>query len=70
MGKGEWKIHKGDIRVVIGEPIPVAGLGHGDRDELARRSRAAIVAMRGGEGPTDAPPRVAGRGVKTSGSAG
>jgi 1-acyl-sn-glycerol-3-phosphate acyltransferase len=60
MGKGDWKIHKGDIRVVIGEPIPVAELTHADRDELARRSRAAIVAMRGGEGPTEAPPRLGG----------
>jgi 1-acyl-sn-glycerol-3-phosphate acyltransferase len=60
MTKGDWRIRSGDMRVVIGEPIPVAGLAHGDRDELARRGRAAIVALRGGEGPVEAPPRTKG----------
>jgi len=55
MEKGDWKIRSGPIRVVIGEPIPVAGMSFNQRSELARRSRAAIVAMRGGEGPTEAP---------------
>jgi 1-acyl-sn-glycerol-3-phosphate acyltransferase len=56
MTKGDWRIRKGDIRIVIGEPIPVAGMTHGDRDVLAAQARAAIVAMRGGEGPTGALP--------------
>jgi 1-acyl-sn-glycerol-3-phosphate acyltransferase len=55
LAKGEWRIRRGAIHVVIGEPIPVAGMSHGDRDELARRARAAIVAMRGGEGPSEGP---------------
>jgi hypothetical protein len=35
-------------------------MSHGDRDQLAGKARAAIVAMRGGEGPTEAPPRIDG----------
>ena len=57
MHKGDWRIRSGVLRMIFGPPIPVAGLTHGDRDELASRTRAAIVAMRGGEGPTAAPPR-------------
>ena len=55
MSKGDWRIRSGPLRVVFGDPIPIAGLGHGDRDELARRSRTAIAELRGGEGPV-APP--------------
>ena len=55
MRKHSWRIRSGPMRVVVGEPIPVAGLSHGDRNELTRRSRAAIATLRGGEGPTEAP---------------
>jgi 1-acyl-sn-glycerol-3-phosphate acyltransferase len=57
MTKGDWRIRKGPMRVVIGEPIPVAELDFKDRGALARRSREAIAALRGGEGPTEAPRR-------------
>jgi 1-acyl-sn-glycerol-3-phosphate acyltransferase len=54
LGKGRWDVRPGTLRVVVGEPMSTAGLEHGDRDDLLRRSRAAVVALRGGEGPTDA----------------
>ena len=52
MAKGDWRIRSGRMRVSIGEPIPVVGLDQSDREDLARRSRDAVVALRGGEGPT------------------
>ena len=55
MPKHSFRIRRGRMRVVIGEPIPVEGMSFGDRDRLLEQSRAAIVEMRGGEGPT-APP--------------
>ena len=55
MAKRDWRIRSGQMRVVIGEPIPVAALDPSDRGDLARRSRDAVAALRGGEGPTEAP---------------
>ena len=55
MAKHSFKIHPGKMLVRVGEPIPVSDLAFEDRDVLLDRSRAAIVALRGGEGPTDAP---------------
>ncbi len=55
MAKGDWRIRRGQMRVVIGEPIPVTALDHSDRGDLACRARDAVVALRGGDGPTEAP---------------
>jgi hypothetical protein len=32
--------------VLIGDPIPVAGLGSGDREALRERTRTAILALK------------------------
>ena len=53
MRKNGWRIRAGRVRIVFGEPIPVAQFGYGDRDELARLSRAAVIELRGGEGPKE-----------------
>lgn len=50
MPKDSWRIRSGTVRVRIGEPIPVEGLTHGDRNELAATAREAVAALRGGEG--------------------
>ena len=55
MAKHSFKIRPGKMLVRVGEPIPVNDLEFEDRDVLLDRSRAAIVALRGGEGPTNAP---------------
>ena len=55
MAKHSWKIRAGTIRVVVGEPIPVEGMTFDARDELVERAWAAVAALRGGEGPTEAP---------------
>ena len=38
--RGTWRIASGDIEVVVGAPIPVAGV---DREELVRRVRAFLL---------------------------
>lgn len=38
--KGSWQVRGGDIEVIVGAPIPVAGV---DRDELMRRVRAFML---------------------------
>ena len=55
MGTESWRIRRGRMRVVVGEPIPVEGLAFDDRNGLIQGARAAIAEMRGGEGPTEAP---------------
>jgi 1-acyl-sn-glycerol-3-phosphate acyltransferase len=55
MAKNSLKIRPGTMRVRVGEPIGVDDLRFEDREVLLERSRAAIAAMRGGEGPTAAP---------------
>jgi 1-acyl-sn-glycerol-3-phosphate acyltransferase len=55
MPKHSLKIHPGRMLVRVGEPIPVSGLEFGDRVALLERSRQAIAALRGGEGPADVP---------------
>jgi 1-acyl-sn-glycerol-3-phosphate acyltransferase len=42
LGRHGWQIHGGTIDVLVGTPIPVAGL---DRDELMRRVRERLEAM-------------------------
>ena len=41
-GARGWQVHSGAIDVVVGAPIPVAGL---ERDELMRRVRERLEAM-------------------------
>ena len=55
MAKNRMRIRSGRMRVVVGEPIPVAGMTFDARDRLVERTRTAIAALRGGEGPTDPP---------------
>jgi len=55
MAKNRMRIRSGKMRVVVGEPIPVAGMTFDARDQLVERTRAEIAVLRGGEGPTDAP---------------
>jgi 1-acyl-sn-glycerol-3-phosphate acyltransferase len=44
--KGQASPTAGTIEVVVGQPIPTAGLGHEDVDRLTAATRAAIIAMR------------------------
>ena len=53
--KHSFRVRPGPMRVVVGEPITVDDLEFEDREVLLERTRAAIIAMRGGEGPTSAP---------------
>tara|TARA_B100001123_G_scaffold23731_2_gene25804 strand:+ start:364 stop:1149 length:786 start_codon:yes stop_codon:yes gene_type:complete len=57
MAKNRMRIRSGRIKVVVGEPIAVAGMTFDDRHVLVEGARAAIAALRGGEGPTDPPDR-------------
>jgi 1-acyl-sn-glycerol-3-phosphate acyltransferase len=52
MPKGSFRIRPGDITVRIGEPIPVEGMVHDDRDRLRDTVRDAVAHLRGGEGRT------------------
>ena len=56
MPKGSFRIRPGDITVRIGEPIPVEGMVHDDRDRLSTTVRNAVVRLRGGEGRTSCLP--------------
>ena len=60
MAKNRMTIRSGRMRVVVGDPIPVTGMTFDARDQLVERTRAEIVALRGGEGPTDPPQRPSG----------
>ena len=42
LGRHGWQIHGGEIDVVVGAPIPVAGL---ERDELIRQARERLEVM-------------------------
>jgi 1-acyl-sn-glycerol-3-phosphate acyltransferase len=53
--KHSLRVRPGRMRVVVGEPIQVSDLAFEDRDALLERSRAAIVELRGTDGPTAAP---------------
>jgi 1-acyl-sn-glycerol-3-phosphate acyltransferase len=44
--KGGVRLHPRPIRILIGEPISTAGLSIDDRQDLAERTRAAILALR------------------------
>ena len=57
MPKGAWRIRPGRIRVRIGEPIPVEGLEHEDRDALTVRAHARVAALLEGVAPDRRPPQ-------------
>jgi 1-acyl-sn-glycerol-3-phosphate acyltransferase len=44
--KGLLRLRPGPVAVEVGEPIPVAGLGAGDRNLLRDRSHAAVAELR------------------------
>jgi len=43
--KGAWRLRPRPIKLLVGSPIPTAGLAAGDREALRERVRAAIVAL-------------------------
>ena len=43
--KGSFSPKPGVITIHIGEPIPTAGMGYDDRNELAERARAELIKM-------------------------
>src|SRR5204862_7131816 len=45
MPKGAWRLRSRPIRLLVGEPIPTAGLQPGDRERLRDEVRAAMVAL-------------------------
>jgi 1-acyl-sn-glycerol-3-phosphate acyltransferase len=45
--KGDWKPSPARGRVLVGNPIPTAGLGHNDLPELKRRAREALSVLVG-----------------------
>jgi 1-acyl-sn-glycerol-3-phosphate acyltransferase len=45
MPRGSWSPQPGEVKLVIGEEIPTAGMSYEDRSELAKRTRAALLAM-------------------------
>lgn len=53
MAKHRWRIRPGTIRIRIGEPIPVDGLVHADRDRLTARAHSRVAALGSlrGQGP-------------------
>jgi len=44
--KGAWRLQPMPIRVLVGEPIPTAGMTMHDREALRERARAAVEALR------------------------
>lgn len=53
MRKGSFRIRPGEIRVRVGEPFEVAGLGTGHRDAVLARARKEVLALM--EDPDGAP---------------
>jgi len=45
MPRGSLRVRSGEVKVIIGPPIPTAGLSVGDRSALIERVRDAIAAM-------------------------
>lgn len=43
--KGAWRLHPRPIRLLVGKPIPTAGLQPDDRERLRDEVRAAMVAL-------------------------
>lgn len=44
--KGAWRLRPTPIRLLVGEPIPTAGLALQDREALRVKARAAVEALR------------------------
>ena len=44
--KGRYLLHPRPIRLLVGQPIPTAGMTADDRDTLRERTRAQIVALK------------------------
>jgi 1-acyl-sn-glycerol-3-phosphate acyltransferase len=44
--KGAWRLRPTPIRIMVGEPIPTAGLTMRDREALRERAHQAIAALR------------------------
>jgi 1-acyl-sn-glycerol-3-phosphate acyltransferase len=44
--KGSVRVRPRPITLILGEPIPTAGLGYGDRDAVAQRVREAVLALK------------------------
>lgn len=47
MGKGDWRVRSGEIRVRIGEPIPTEGSTIRDRNRLLKEAWEAIFYLKG-----------------------
>jgi 1-acyl-sn-glycerol-3-phosphate acyltransferase len=45
MPKGSFRIRPGEIRVRVGDPLPVEGLTMADRDELVREGRGRVAGL-------------------------
>ncbi len=45
MPKGSFRIRPGRIRIRVGEPIPTAGMTHGDRGRLLEQARTAVAEL-------------------------
>jgi len=50
--RSSFVIRPGRVSVRYGEPVPTAGFGVGDRNELMRRVRAAVASLAGYTDPT------------------
>jgi 1-acyl-sn-glycerol-3-phosphate acyltransferase len=42
LGKGEWRVHRGEVLIRFGEPIPVAAYGEENREALIARVWADV----------------------------
>ena len=65
MRKGSVLIRSGTVRVRFGAPIPVAGYGLGQRNELTRKAREALLALQSNSGAGAPPPSAATRDTET-----
>jgi 1-acyl-sn-glycerol-3-phosphate acyltransferase len=65
MRKGSLRIRSGTVRVRFGAPIPVAGYELGQRNELTRKAREALLALQSNSGAGAPPPSAATRDTET-----
>jgi hypothetical protein len=60
MPRGSLLLRKGPVRVIVGEPIPTAGLSETDRNQLLEKVRGVIArALAEGADPHEPTPAVA-----------